>query len=114
MRQAKLGASCRVRVPAEKGLTIHSYRVLQLDRRRVCLPARSLVEPGHRSAGDQSQPPDRPVPKRVAYRLIARDTVEEKILDLQKAKRELADAIITSDNSVLAGLTREHMELLLE
>ena len=49
-----------------------------------------------------------------AYRLIARDTVEEKILDLQKAKRELADAIITTDNSALAGLTREHLELLLE
>jgi SNF2 family DNA or RNA helicase len=49
-----------------------------------------------------------------AYRLIARDTVEEKILDLQKAKCELANAIITSDNSVLAGLTREHLELLLE
>src|SRR5205085_5355004 len=28
-----------------------------------------------------------------AYRLIARDTVEEKILELQKSKRELADAI---------------------
>jgi SNF2 family DNA or RNA helicase len=49
-----------------------------------------------------------------AYRLIARDTVEEKILDLQKAKRDLANAIMTSDNSVLAGLTREHLELLLE
>jgi superfamily II DNA or RNA helicase len=48
-----------------------------------------------------------------AYRLIARDTVEEKILDLQKAKRELADAIITADSSVLASLTREHLELLL-
>jgi len=32
VRQAKLGASCRVGVPAEKGLTIHSYRVLQLRR----------------------------------------------------------------------------------
>src|SRR5439155_25247404 len=30
VRQAKLGAPCRVRVPAEQGLTIHSYRVLQL------------------------------------------------------------------------------------
>ena len=45
---------------------------------------------------------------------MARDTVEEKILDLQKVKRELADAIITTDNSALAGLTREHLELLLE
>jgi hypothetical protein len=34
VRQAKLGASCRVRVPAEKGLTIHSYRVLQRQLRR--------------------------------------------------------------------------------
>jgi len=48
-----------------------------------------------------------------AYRLIARDTVEEKILELQKSKQELADAIITSDNSVLASLSRENLELLL-
>jgi SNF2 family DNA or RNA helicase len=48
-----------------------------------------------------------------AYRLIARDTVEEKVIELQKSKRALADAIITADNSVLAGLTRENLELLL-
>ena len=29
-----------------------------------------------------------------AYRLIARDTVEEKVLQLQNSKRDLADAII--------------------
>ena len=38
-----------------------------------------------------------------AYRLIARDTIEEKILDLQNTKREIASAIITADNSVIAG-----------
>ena len=38
-----------------------------------------------------------------AYRLIARDTVEEKILELQERKRELADAIISADNSGLAA-----------
>ena len=48
-----------------------------------------------------------------AYRLIARDTVEEKVLQLQKSKRELADAIITADNSFIAGLSRENLELLL-
>jgi len=48
-----------------------------------------------------------------AYRLIARDTIEEKVLDLQKTKREIAGAIITADNSVIAGLSREHLELLL-
>jgi superfamily II DNA or RNA helicase len=48
-----------------------------------------------------------------AYRLIARDTVEEKVLELQKTKRDLADAIITADNSLIAGLSRENLELLL-
>ena len=32
-----------------------------------------------------------------AYRLIARDTVEEKILELQKSKRELAEAVLEGD-----------------
>jgi len=48
-----------------------------------------------------------------AYRLIARDTVEEKVLELQKSKRDLADAIISADNSVMRNLTREDLELLL-
>jgi hypothetical protein len=48
-----------------------------------------------------------------AYRLIARDTVEEKVLELQQTKRDLADAIITADNSVMRNLTREDLELLL-
>ncbi|HVO95498.1 MAG TPA: DEAD/DEAH box helicase, partial [Terriglobales bacterium] len=48
-----------------------------------------------------------------AYRLIARDTVEEKVLELQRFKRDLADAIISADNSVLTNLTREDLELLL-
>jgi superfamily II DNA or RNA helicase len=48
-----------------------------------------------------------------AYRLIAADTVEERIIELQARKRQLADAIINADNSALAGLTREDLELLL-
>ena len=48
-----------------------------------------------------------------AYRLIARDTVEEKVLELQRDKRELADAIITADTSVLRDIKREDLELLL-
>lgn len=48
-----------------------------------------------------------------AYRLIAKDTVEEKVLQLQQSKRDLADAIITADNSLLAKLGREELELLL-
>jgi superfamily II DNA or RNA helicase len=48
-----------------------------------------------------------------SYRLIARDTVEEKILQLQDQKRGLADAIISADNSVMRNLTAEDLQLLL-
>jgi hypothetical protein len=48
-----------------------------------------------------------------AYRLIARDTVEEKVLELQKTKRALADAIVNADNSLIRSLAREDLELLL-
>ena len=48
-----------------------------------------------------------------AYRLIARDTVEEKILQLQATKRDLANAIISEDNSLIRDLKREDLELLL-
>jgi superfamily II DNA or RNA helicase len=48
-----------------------------------------------------------------AYRLIARDTVEEKVLELQKTKRDLAAAILSEDNSLIRNLKREDLELLL-
>ena len=52
--------------------------------------------------------------KRVfAYRLIARDTVEEKVLSLQEKKRDLADAIISADNNLIRDITGEDLALLL-
>jgi superfamily II DNA or RNA helicase len=48
-----------------------------------------------------------------AYRLIARDTVEEKVLQLQSVKRDLASAIISEDSSLIRNLQREDLELLL-
>ncbi len=48
-----------------------------------------------------------------AYRLICKDTVEEKILKLQETKRQLAESIINADNSVLRSLTSEDLQLLL-
>lgn len=48
-----------------------------------------------------------------ASRLIARDTVEEKVLALQDRKRDLADAIIRAEESVVSSLGREDLELLL-
>jgi superfamily II DNA or RNA helicase len=48
-----------------------------------------------------------------AYRLIARGTVEEKVLDLQQSKRALADAVLSADAVGLKHLKREDLELLL-
>ena len=51
-----------------------------------------------------------------AYRMICRDTVEEKIAELQKKKRDLADAILDGadqSSSILKDLSVEDLELLL-
>ncbi|HVT04842.1 MAG TPA: DEAD/DEAH box helicase [Thermoanaerobaculia bacterium] len=48
-----------------------------------------------------------------AYRLVARDTVEEKILELQNSKRALADSIIAAEDSLIRRLDVEDLELLL-
>lgn len=48
-----------------------------------------------------------------AYSLISRDTVEEKVLQLQESKRELADAILRADKSLIRSLTREDLTQLL-
>lgn len=48
-----------------------------------------------------------------AYRIIARDTVEEKVLQLQRTKRELAEAIVTAENSPIQDLNADDLRLLL-
>jgi superfamily II DNA or RNA helicase len=48
-----------------------------------------------------------------AYRLLAADTVEDKIVELQQTKRELADAIVRADTGLLSDLRPEDLEVLL-
>ncbi|MEM1445618.1 MAG: DEAD/DEAH box helicase [Planctomycetota bacterium] len=48
-----------------------------------------------------------------AYRMICEDTVEQRILELQKRKRDLADAIVGGEENVLSSLTRDDLEQLL-
>ncbi len=48
-----------------------------------------------------------------AYKLITRDTVEEKILRLQEKKRAAIDAAIDSEEPFMGGLTTEELEELL-
>ena len=61
----------------------------QPDRGRLLLPARPVVEPGDRGPGDRPHPPHRPDPPRDVYRLIARDTIEEKVVALAQRKAAL-------------------------
>jgi len=48
-----------------------------------------------------------------AYRLIARDTVEERVQALQQSKKDLAASLIGPDNGLVGDLTREDLEILL-
>jgi superfamily II DNA or RNA helicase len=48
-----------------------------------------------------------------SYKLIARDTVEEKILNLQKRKREMASAMLETEEPLMTGLTAEDLSDLL-
>lgn len=48
-----------------------------------------------------------------AYKMIARGTIEEKILELQKTKRQLAQSVVTESAGFLKKMTREDLEMLL-
>jgi non-specific serine/threonine protein kinase len=53
--------------------------------------------------------------KRVfVYKYIMKNSVEEKILDLQEKKKQLSDKLITSDSTFMKQLTRQDLELLFE
>ena len=47
-------------------------------------------------------------------KLIAAGTIEEKIVELQETKRELADAIISGENTSLMSLSKDELMALLE
>jgi len=48
------------------------------------------------------------------YKFIAKNTVEEKILSLQRAKQQLAGSLITTEENFMKSLTREDIMVLLE
>lgn len=52
---------------------------------------------------------DKPV---FVYKFIARDTVEEKILQLQERKRELVEQIISAEGSFFKSLNQEDVQIL--
>ena len=48
------------------------------------------------------------------YRLIAKDTIEEKILDLQEKKAALMDTIAQKDEGSILSMTQEELLSLLD
>lgn len=47
-----------------------------------------------------------------AYRFICKDTVEEKILQLQSSKRNLAESVISADESLFKNIVWKDLEIL--
>jgi SNF2 family DNA or RNA helicase len=45
----------------------------------------------------------------IAVRLITPDSIEEKIMELQTRKRELADELIHTDNAVMKQLSKNDL-----
>ncbi len=52
---------------------------------------------------------DKPV---FIYKFIARETVEEKIMQLQERKRELVEQLISSEGGIFKSLTKEDVQVL--
>ena len=48
----------------------------------------------------------------IVYRLIIKDSVEEKILQLQERKRDLVNQLITTDTTLLKSLSRDDVDSL--
>ncbi len=49
----------------------------------------------------------------IAHRLIAENSIEQRVLTLQETKRGLADALIRGDDGLVSSLTRDDLEALL-
>lgn len=50
----------------------------------------------------------------MAYRMICKDSIEEKILNMQASKKELAESLIQTDGNILKALNREDLLKLFE
>ncbi len=52
--------------------------------------------------------------KVIVYRMIAKESIEEKILQLQEKKKDLADQIVNAENGQFGNLSKEELLELLE
>ena len=47
--------------------------------------------------------------KVTVYKIIARGSIEERILEMQEAKRDLSEAILSGENTSITSLSREEL-----
>ena len=73
-----------------------------------------MVEYRCPESGSGSCAPDWSEKKVTVYRLIMKDTIEEKIMNLQNVKQDLANAIIEGDYTSLTQMTPEELMALLD
>ena len=50
----------------------------------------------------------------ISYRLITKDSIEEKILELQNQKKELFDSLLSSDSSMTKALSKDDIDYILK
>jgi superfamily II DNA or RNA helicase len=50
----------------------------------------------------------------MAYRMVCKDSIEERIIEMQDDKKALADSLVQTDNSVLKSLNKEQLLKLFE
>ena len=50
----------------------------------------------------------------MAYRMVCKDSIEERIIQMQDGKKALAESLVQTDNSVLKSLNKEQLLKLFE
>ena len=72
-----------------------------------------MVECRSAESGDRQSHRIGQTKKVTVYKMIAKGTIEEKIVKLQETKKDLADSIISGENIGISNLSKEDlMELL--
>lgn len=68
-----------------------------------------MVEQRSTESGDGPCTPDRAENVVNVYRILAKGTIEEKIVELQERKLQLSDRILGGESLQAQGLTREEL-----
>ena len=68
-----------------------------------------MVECGSPESGNRQSTQNRAAEKVTVYKLIVKQSVEEKIQKLQEAKKDLADKVINGETNQLSNMSQEEL-----